>query len=80
MSLQAIYKRKLFKTNIFHDDNKEEYYWDDYDTTHYYPETENNPNHIIVNCQKKRIYITDDYVKYYYQEGDKYKYFIIAKF
>ena len=25
-------KRKLFKTNKFHDDNKEEYYWDDYDT------------------------------------------------
>ena len=30
-------KRRLFKTNKFHDDNtEEEYYWDDYDTTYGY--------------------------------------------
>ena len=32
-----IFGRKLFKKHIFHDDNiEEEYYWDDYDTTHTY--------------------------------------------
>ena len=56
--LDNLYKRKIFKTNIFHDDNKDENYeWDDYDTTHYYPETELDPSHILVNYQKKKIFI-----------------------
>ena len=77
--LDNLYKRKIFKTNIFHKNNKDGYEWDDYDTTHYYPETESDPLHILVNCYKKHIFITKDYVKYYFQEGDKYKHIIIAK-
>ena len=35
--LNYIFKRKAFKTYIFHCDNiEEEYYWDDYDTTYGY--------------------------------------------
>ena len=35
--LKYIFKRKVFKTHIFHNNNiEEEYHWDDYDTTYGY--------------------------------------------
>ena len=66
--LTNLYKRKIFKTNIFHDDNNDGYEWDDYDTTHYYEE-DNNLNYIIVNVTKdnyKKIRIfRDDTTKFH---------------
>ena len=78
--LTDLYKRKNFKNYIFHNSNNDEgYEWDDYDTTHFYPEIENNPIHIIVNSNRK-IYISKDYIKYFFQEGDVYKHIIIVNY
>ena len=69
--LTNLYKRKKFKNYVFHNSNNNGYEWDDYDTTHFYPEIENNPVHIIVNSNRK-IYISKDYITYFFQEGDVY--------
>ena len=51
--LTDLYKRKIFKTNIFHNDNNDEYEWDDYDTTHFYEE-DNIPKHTTVSITEDR--------------------------
>ena len=81
--IDYLFHRKIFKKNYFIEDNKEGYEWDDYDTTHFYPKVEDNPNHVIVNFFKdnyRKIHITKDYIKYFYQEGDVYKHFVIVNY
>ena len=52
--LNDLYKRKLFKSHIYHESNiEEEYYWDDYDTTYGY---KMNVEACCLPC--KPVYIT----------------------